>query len=147
MKKKATKPKKQVKPSVAKLKKKADKYYSLATRLRFADNKDGEWWAKCITCPNYKPIKQMQCGHFMSRANNNTRFVEENTAVQCYGCNVMQQGRQYEFGLQIDLLYGAGTSVKLMELSKVKHQFTTEELQDIIDYSKEQIASYGVDYA
>lgn len=77
------KPKKQKKPTITKLKKEADKWHSLATRLRFADLKNGEWWVKCFTCPNYKPIGQMQCGHFQSRMHNATRYEEENTAPQC----------------------------------------------------------------
>lgn len=123
-------------------KKQADKYHSLATRFRFATKKADEWYAKCLTCPNYKPIKELQCGHFISRSHNITRYSEENTGPQCYGCNVMHQGRQYEFGKQIDLLYGAGTAEKLYQQSKQTHQFKKEELIAIIEYSKEQIKHY-----
>lgn len=136
-------PSKQVQPTVSKLKKEADKWHSKATRLRFADNKDGEWFVKCFTCPNYKPTKQMQCGHFMSRQYNSTRYHEHNTAPQCYGCNVMHQGRQYEFAKQLDLMYGDGTADKMYQLSKQGHQFTEEQLKVIIERSKEEVASYA----
>lgn len=79
-----TKPKHtSTKPSVAKLKKTADKYYSLATRYRFADKRGDTWYASCITCGVEKPIKQLQCGHFMSRRHNILRYRDENTAAQC----------------------------------------------------------------
>jgi hypothetical protein len=131
------KPKKSIqaaKPKgVAKLKKEADKWYSLALRLRFAD-KNG--LVKCFTCPNIRPVKQIQCGHFMSRSHNATRYVEENTAPQCYGCNVMHQGMQYKFGLELDLFYGDGTAQRMFEQSRQTHPFKPEELLKIIEDSK-----------
>ena len=138
-----TKPKlTSTKPSVAKLKKTADKYYSLATRYRFADKRGDTWYASCITCGVEKPIKQLQCGHFMSRRHNILRYRDENTAAQCYGCNVMSQGRQYEFGIAIDELYGTGTAKALHQESKQLHPLTVEELQQIISDSKETIKFY-----
>lgn len=135
------KPKSKV-PTVAKLKKDADKYYSKATRYRFADKRGDTWYAKCITCEVEKPIKQLQCGHFMSRRHNILRYRDENTAAQCYGCNVMSQGRQYEFGMAIDTLYGEGTAKSLHEESKQLHTFTVEELQGIIQDSKTMVKFY-----
>lgn len=135
-------PKKQAKPAVAKLKKEADKYHSRATRLRFSEQRRGERYARCITCKIEKNIKELQCGHFMSRMHNSTRYDEENTAPQCYGCNVMHQGRQYQFALAIEQLYGSGTAQRLLELSKQPHQFTADELQDIINDRLEEITFY-----
>lgn len=128
--------------TVAKLKKLADKYYSLATRYRFAEKRGDTWYAQCITCQVEKPIKQLQCGHFMSRRHNILRYRDENTAAQCYGCNVMSQGRQYEFGIAIDELYGVGTAKSLYQESKQLHKLTVEELQQIISNSKETIKFY-----
>lgn len=133
---------KQKRQTVAHLKKEADKWFSKTVRLRFAERVDGVWWAECVTCKARKPISKLQCGHFMSRQFNNTRYDEENCACQCYGCNVMQQGRQYEFGQWVDEFYGEGTAKKLHEMSKAKKQFTVEELQEIIADAKEQISFY-----
>lgn len=137
--------KKPVKPkvkTVAQLKKEADKWWSRATRYRFAYKQDGEYWAECITCPAKLPIKQLQCGHFMSRQYNSMRFVEQNTAPQCYGCNVMQQGRQYTFGLALDELYGDGTAKEMHRLAKIPHQFTRDELLGIISDAKTECEYY-----
>lgn len=135
---------KKAKPSVSKLKKEADAWHSKATRYRFAEKVGGEWLAECITCPpgNPRPIKNLQCGHFMSRQYNVLRYDELNTAPQCYGDNVMQQGKQYEFGLQIDRLYGDGTAKRLHKQSKTPHQFKPEELLEIIEDRKEQVRWY-----
>lgn len=130
--------------TISQLKKDADKLHSLATRYRFGEVQNGQWVAQCITCPIKvdKPIKHLQCGHFMSRQYNTLRYDELNTAPQCYGCNVMQQGKQYEFGVQIDLLYGDGTAKKLHKLSKTPHQFTREELEEIIQDRKQEVLWY-----
>lgn len=98
--------------------------------------------ASCLTCGLVRSIKELQCGHFMGRAHNATRYSEENTAPQCYGCNVMQQGRQYIFGMEIDKLYGDGTAKRLYQESKEPHQFKRDELLQIIHDAKEQVAYY-----
>ena len=119
-------PKKQVKPSVAKLKKKADIVFSKYIRLR--DNNI------CITCGKYGD----QAGHFMSRRYSSTRYNEQNVNCQCYRCNVLFYGEQYKYSIEIDLKYGDGTAKKLAKIANTPHQFTVYELQQLIEeYSKE----------
>jgi NinG protein len=125
-------PKKQVKPNVAKLKKKADAVFSKYIRLR--DNNT------CITCGT--TTGQMQCGHFMSRRYNATRYDEENCNCQCYRCNVLFYGEQYKYSIEIDLKYGDGAARKLAGLAKTPHQFTVYELQEIIDEYEGQVEWY-----
>lgn len=136
------KPKKKTGPSVAKLKKEADKWHSLATRYRFAEKVGEEWWAHCFTCGVYKPTKQLQCGHFMSRRHNLLRYNEENTAPQCYSCNVMEHGKQYQYAIKLDEFYGSGTAKKLYEQSKHLHSFTQAELLEIINDAKTTVSFY-----
>ena len=79
--------------------KRLDTIFSLYIRLRVANNE----MVECFTCgkiSHYK--KNMQCGHFQSRSSYSTRWDPNNCQVQCYGCNVMQQGRQYQFGLNLE---------------------------------------------
>lgn len=136
------KPKKQVKPSVSKLKKEADKWHSLAIRLSEADKDE---MVACITCERINHYKKMQCGHFMSRQHNTTRYHFKNTAPQCYGCNVMQQGKQYEFGRALDKRYGEGTALAMYYLSRNSHQLSESELQEIIQQRKELVSKYSND--
>lgn len=98
--------------------------------------------ADCITCKAMMPWQKLQNGHFMSRQYNSTRYCDQNTAPQCYGCNVMHQGRQYEFGIALDELYGAGTAKRMHDLAKQPHQFKVEELIKIIEEAKEEVALY-----
>ena len=53
--------------------------------------------ATCVTCGKKDHYKKLQCGHFMSRSNYSTRWDENNVGVQCYGCNITNQGMQYAF--------------------------------------------------
>lgn len=132
---------KQKKPTVTKLKKKADTLWSQYIRLR---DSNGKGIAECITCGVQKPIKQMQCGHFVTRACNLLRYDEENTNAQCYSCNVMNHGEQFQYAINLDLKYGDGTAQKLHKQRKTEHQFTTTELEQIISDAKTLIEHYSL---
>lgn len=126
----AKKPKKTKPPTITKLRREADKYFSQYIRLR--DNNI------CITCGGVGN----QAGHFMSRRYNATRYDEENVNAQCYRCNVLFYGEQYKYAQELELKYGRGTANKLSKLAKQSHPFKTEELQEIINYSLENIAIF-----
>lgn len=130
------KPKKQKAPTITKLKKEADKQYSLYVRLR--DSINGV--CACITCGVKKPVKAMQNGHFVKRSVNLLRYDEENCNAQCYQCNVRRYGEQYLYAKALDDKYGEGTAEKLMAQKDERHQFNPEELTQIIEDSKKQIA-------
>ena len=127
------------KPQVSKLKKIADKFFSLAIRLRDSDTGG---IACCITCGTKKHYKQLQNGHFVKRSVNLLRYDEENCNAQCYSCNVMKYGEQYLYAKALDDKYGSGTAERLMAQRFTTHKFTVEELQSIVDDSKTQIAYY-----
>ena len=60
------------------------------------------------------------CGHFRPAKSLATRFLRENLALQRKHCNSPRggNGRQYDFGIEIDKRYGLGTAERLTELSK-----------------------------
>lgn len=53
--------------------------------------------ARCYTCGVSKRRKNLQCGHFISRAYLATRFHEDNCRPQCVGCNVFGGGKPLDF--------------------------------------------------
>lgn len=65
-------------------KKEADRLCSLYVRQVFADS-DG--MVACYTCGKKKHWKEMQCGHFVTRANIATRYDLANLRPQEVGCN------------------------------------------------------------
>ena len=123
--------------SISKLKKELDKWFSLFIRLRDADRLG---MVKCFTCGNIKYYKAgMQCGHFQSRSNLNTRFDEENCQNQCVACNMFKQGEQFKFGLNLDAKYGEGTAEELQIKSKRTVKFTRVDYEDKISYYKNTV--------
>lgn len=127
------------KKTISQLKKEADKYWSQYIRLRDSDKYGiGE----CITCGAKKHWKQQQCGHFVSRSCNALRYDDENTNLQCVGCNMFKSGEQYLYSKALDLKYGDGTAEKLHAQRHKSHKFTAQELQDIIDEAKANIKEY-----
>ena len=133
------KPRGEKKESVASLKRKADKYFSLYIRLRDSDEFGV---GDCITCGDKKHYKQMQCGHFVSRKTNALRYDEENCNLQCVGCNMFKAGEQYQYSKALDLKYGEGTADRLFAQRFDSHKFTREELEEVIHDSKEQCKFY-----
>lgn len=105
--------------TTAQLKKKLDSLWS--EWIRRKDAKDGI--ATCVTCRNSKPWKEMQCGHFVSRVHLATRWMEQNTAVQCGACNVLKRGNMVEYAVWMNENWGWLTVEELVRLkhTTVKH--------------------------
>ena len=110
--------------------KKLDTVFSLWIRRRYAVNDISE----CYTCGAKKEYKKQQAGHFASRRHYSTRWNEFNVQVQCYSCNICQQGMQFEFGKRLCLQYGDNFAEDLMIESKKIVKFTESDILDMIDY-------------
>jgi hypothetical protein len=81
-----------VKPekSLAALKKDLDKVFNAWIRKRDSAS-NGTF--QCISCQEWKPIKQMNAGHFFSAGHNAAiRWHEFNCAGQCIKCNLYLHG-------------------------------------------------------
>lgn len=101
-----------VKP-LSKYKKELDAVFSRYIRTKYAKN----GMVKCYTCTTVKPIKEMQCGHWISRTNLATRFSEDNCRPQCVGCNMFNQGRLDVFTVN---LIAEGIDIVKLQQSKYK---------------------------
>ena len=130
------------KQTVAVVKKKADTWFSKYVRYRDAQKRGGEYYAPCITCDKWLPIKQMHAGHFQSRRHNSTRYDDENVNAQCAACNTYNQGEQFKYSKALNLKYGDGTAEKLEKLAQEYHKLTIEELNDIISEAKNNVSYY-----
>lgn len=105
--------------------------------VRLSNSIDG--FCSCVTCGRVYEWKKIQAGHFISRQHYSVRWDERNVKPQCYGCNVMQQGRQYEFSKYL----GQELSEELYLLSKQTRKFSEIELQEMIEYYKNKIVSFS----
>ena len=114
--------------------KKLDTLFSLYIRLKSAD-KNG--FIKCYTCGVKKHYKDyMQCGHFISRRHYILRWSERNARPQCYGCNVMAQGRQYQFAINLNKEYGYDIAQELLDQSRGTAKFSNDDLLSLINRYK-----------
>lgn len=129
---------------LTKLKKKADTIWSKYIRYRDGVKKTDGWYSTCITCGVEKPLKLMQCGHFVSRTCNLLRYDELNTHAQCPKCNLFHSGEQYEYARQIDMKYGDGTAESLHKQRRINHKLTITELEQIIATAQEQVKMYEI---
>lgn len=92
--------------------------------------------AQCVTCGKKDHYKKLQCGHFMSRRHYSTRWDENNVGVQCYGCNITNQGQQYIFSQYL----GDKLSEEMYLKSKQMVKFADVDLIDMIDYYTEKVS-------
>lgn len=109
--------------------KKLDTIFSQYIRQKYADNFG---MVSCYTCGSRKHWKDMQNGHYISRGNMATRWLEENCRVQCVGCNVFKNGNYVEYSSR--LIEEIGLK-KYKELVKKKYeikQFSIKDIQDLI---------------
>ena len=102
--------------SISKLKKKADQVFSL-----FIRNRD----KACFTCNSRQ---NLQCGHFVSRSHNNTRYDPENSKAQCVRCNIFLNGNYVEYAFRL----GQEKVAELRRRGRILKQFKREELIAII---------------
>lgn len=123
------------KPLRKNLVKDLDKIFSQYIRLRYAKKEIAE----CYTCNKKDHWKKLQAGHFASRRHYSTRWNEDNVQVQCYSCNIANQGMQFEFGKRLCLKYDNNFADELMIKSKQIVKFADVELIDMIDYYKQKV--------
>lgn len=112
--------------------KELDKWFSLFIRLRHADHRG---FTKCVTCGKVDHYKKLQAGHFQSRRHYSTRWDEQNVQVQCYGCNVMQQGQQYLFAKFLGIELADELERKARETIKL----SDSELIEMITHYKQKV--------
>lgn len=120
--------------SQAKLKKDLDKVFSLYIRQKYAKD-NGE--SRCYTCGRVAHYKDLQNGHFVSRAHLATRYSEDNCRPQCVGCNIFGNGKTAVFASKLDSELGEGTVARLYrEAQKITKDFPYVEK---IAYYKEKL--------
>lgn len=101
--------------------------------IRLSNSKNG--FCQCVTCGRSYEWKKIQAGHFMSRQHYSVRWDERNVKPQCYGCNVMQQGRQFEYSRYL----GEDLANELYMLSKQVVKFTEGDLLELTDVYKNKL--------
>lgn len=111
---------------------KADRYFSAFIRAR--DSKNGV--AVCCSCQ--KTTSTFDCGHFMSRRFQATRYDELNANAQCLKCNRFENGNQFEHARYIDAKHGAGTAEKIRMKARMTCKRSQADFERIAQHYKDR---------
>tara|TARA_R110000868_G_C10960892_1_gene768475 strand:- start:525 stop:980 length:456 start_codon:yes stop_codon:yes gene_type:complete len=117
-------------PSLASLKAKCDKAFSIFIRTRDID-RDGT--AACVTCGNRKPWRELQCSHFVSRVHLSTRFLPLNAHQACGKCNVLLRGNMCEYASYMEKTYGHGVIDRLLAEKRKTVKFSRQDYLNMIE--------------
>lgn len=116
------------KKTISQLKKELDKLVSTYVR----SNGNGS----CYTCGLKRPKMELQCGHFISRQYNATRYDLDNLRPQCVNCNVWRRGNIAFFSANLLEELGKDRFDFLIKKGRSLKQFTTRELEGAIEVYK-----------
>lgn len=105
-----------------------DIIFSQLIRLKEADE---HGMVKCFTCDDVKHWKQIQCGHFVSRAHMPTRFSEKNCRPECKKCNEDLRGNLVVFAERLEL-EEPGIVEILQEQGRGIQDWSRDELKALI---------------
>ena len=119
--------------TISKLKKELDRWFSLYIRLRDA-NEYG--MVQCFTSGRVYHYKSIHAGHFISRRCLSTRWCEFNVQPQSAADNLFGQGKQWQFGINLDAKYGAGTAEEIQAKARQIQKFSRVDYEEKIGYYK-----------
>lgn len=120
--------------SVPELVKVLDHEFSVYTRLSNSHN----GFCICITCCKMEHWKDIDAGHYISRAVNTTRWDERNVKPQCKKCNRFMEGAKHLFRMALVSLYGEREVENLELVSQVKTKLGREWLVEKIKFYREK---------
>lgn len=150
------KSKKRPKTEMEKLKTKANEVFAHYIRLRDADFVGGvAWQSECISCGRTNTVRyydedkqkwrwgrKEENGHFVGRGNWFLRFNEMNCNGQCTYCNKYKNGNNASYHKALDIKYGDGTAVELIELGEThkNYRITKQDLEQVIEASNKYLS-------
>lgn len=116
--------------SPKRLKAELDRVFSIFIRRSSAD-KNGN--IVCVCCGRTLPWNEAQNMHYISRANMNTRWDDQNCFAGCIGCNVFKNGNYPAFTKYLLNTYGESFLKGLISKGEKIRHWTPKELKDEIE--------------
>lgn len=129
---------KERKPSTATLVRKLDKIFSLFIRLRDSAAYNHKYF-RCISCGQIKPFEQMDCGHFISRTHQATRFDEENAHGECRFCNRFSADHIIAYQRNLEAKIGKDRVDMLLARGRMTKKWSAFELQLLIKHYQQEV--------
>lgn len=118
------------------VKKKLDAVFSLYIRHKYADWKG---YVACVSCGTVKQIKEMQCGHYVSRSHLSTRWDENNCFPQCVGCNVFKNGNYPAFTAYLLKEKGEEFVMGLVAKGNETKKTSLTDMQEMLEEYKKKL--------
>lgn len=118
-----------------------DREFSIFMRVSRADH---EGFLRCFTCPAIIHWKEAQNSHFRLRANQLTRFDENNTRPACQSCNMEHGGRPEIFEEELRDEIGDEAVDDLIKKSKEIADYDDKWYVDKIAYYRGKNKEFGV---
>lgn len=91
-----------------------DRIFSEFVRIR---DSDSNGIIRCISCGKIVSWKESDCGHYINRKHNSTRYDEKNCNAQCRSCNRFDEGNIQGYRKGLIAKYGE-YAVKILEMKK-----------------------------
>jgi len=91
-----------------------DRVFSEYIRRRDADSNG---FVRCISCGKILSWQESDCGHFINRKHNATRYDEINCNAQCRSCNRFDEGNMQGYRKGLIAKYGL-KAVENLEIKK-----------------------------
>lgn len=115
-------------PSIPALRRRLDAAFSLWIRRR---DTNAQGFGHCITCRRY--TDQIQCGHFIPRQHQATRWNPLNAAGQCaQPCNGWRHGAPLEFYEALCKKYGKDVVDELRRIGRTTANLRRTDLEEMI---------------
>lgn len=123
------------------IKRKTSKWYrNKIDKLRreYVKQKNQDWkgWGNCISCMVYRPVEELQVGHYYSRIHDWTTdlgLCEENTQLQCVPCNNYKRGNPQGYGMGLVRKGGVELLQKLEEAKKTPKRYTIADYEKLLE--------------
>lgn len=93
---------------------------------------------KCYTCPSELPVKEIDCGHYISRSCMYLRFDLRNLRPQCHTCNRSKYGKAAVFAQNLEIEFPGVTDI-LLEESRIVYKWSRSELKNLINELSQKI--------
>ncbi len=99
--------------------------------------------AKCPHCGVKLEFKTSNCGHFVSRVKQATRFSLKNLCAIDRNCNFYVPEHVWSLGKYLDEVWGDGTADEQIELAKKQLKLTPHKRKEIYDIYREILDRAG----
>lgn len=115
---------------MARYEERLDRVFSLYIRLKYANHAG---YVRCFTCNVVIEWQESQCGHFILRSNDATRYDEQNCRPQCFICNMHRNGMPEAFEERLREDLGDEEVDNLIERGRTSVQLGDKEYQHLLD--------------